>query len=855
MPFFPLTLVPFVALIPAQIAYSKKPEYGVITLALLNALPALYQSTQFGWIYLLAMAVIFFKVWDNWREIALLHIIIFLPFALWPFSYLGGLIYLVMFISALYLGSLKATSLAVPSVLIVLLLSSVWQVPNNAYFPIQLDKYLSDPSLMRSTQFPSFMEFFSQTISIAISNSVNIDALLQVSDMLGTVANNIITLLMEDTALLQLIFWVALFYTSAYLTMIFRGSKGERLVALLIFTIPLFYTGIYFALNMTIPWQMWLFTLVDYAIFYYISSKYDIRFSREVSARHKKTMLGLDFPCQDLSTTSDLRGLKDVANYSDVKAELKAAIQSPLKNPEIAYEYNLKPPKGLLLFGPPGTGKTYIMKAFAKELGYTFCYVKTSDILSPYYGESEKKVSKIFDFARKNAPMILFFDEIDAIGKKRGSSMDDVTPRILNTLLQELDGVVSKEPVIFVAATNVPNLLDKALMRPGRIDKIIYMGLPDKEGRKKLFEYYLGKLKKQDILADDIDTAKLAEITERYSPADIANVVQSAKAVAAEEALKRGAVIPISMYDLREVIKQTKPSTTISQEEDYTKFKMQFERRTKKVDRKPTDDKTLTFADVADMVDVKKALKEAIELPIKHAELVKEFDLKPPNGVLLFGPPGTGKTYIAKAAAGEFGVPMIFLSGADLLKGGLSQAPEILKKAFNRAKDNSPAIIFIDEIETVAPARGGSSNPLMGQLLQEMDGVKNLKNVVIIAATNLPQLLDPALLRPGRFDKIIYVPPPNEEVRAEILSIHLGKFAKQFDLKAIAKMTEGFSAADIKAISDDIKMALLKKDLAGKKQMLSQAELKKIISSRKSSITANLLEVYKQFIQEYGERR
>jgi transitional endoplasmic reticulum ATPase len=224
---------------------------------------------------------------------------------------------------------------------------------------------------------------------------------------------------------------------------------------------------------------------------------------------------------------------------------------------------------------------------------------------------------------------------------------------------------------------------------------------------------------------------------------------------------------------------------------------------------------------------------------------------------LLFGPPGTGKTYIMKAAAGEFKVPIIFLSGAELLKKGYYEAAIVLKEAFNRAKDNAPSIIFIDEIETVAPARTGASNPLMGQLLQEMDGIKDLKNVIVVGATNLPQTLDPALLRPGRFDRIIYIPPPSKEVRKEVFKIHLGKFAPSFDLDYLASITDGYSSADIKSLCEEIKLRLLQLSMqkAGKIKTLSNEEIMNLIKNRKPSITKDLLLIYERFIKEYGERK
>ncbi len=851
MPFFPLVVVPFAALLPAWLAYAKKPEFGVLLLAWMNLLPAMYQSTVFGYIYLLALSIIMFKVWDNWLEIALLHIIIFLPFGVSVFYYLGGLVYLVMFISALYLGSFKSASLAVPSVLIVLLLSTMWQVPNSAYFPLRLDLYTFHESLLRP-DVPSLAGFFNRAIPQALNNMFDVNNLMEFSSVAGMVVNNIVVNLLEDGGLIQAIFWTALLYFAAFYTGMVKGARGELEASLALLTVPLFYYGMYAMMGLPFPIGMAVYTLVDIGIFY-LMNRQGVRFSREMEERHKRELKDFGiFGAEDLSVESNVRGLEDVADYEDVKKELIMAIKTPIEKPEIAYEYGLKPPKGILLFGPPGTGKTYLMRALAKELRYPFLYIRTSDLLSPYYGESEKNVSKIFDLARKKAPIILFFDEIDAIAKTRQSGgLDEITPRVLNTLLQELDGVVSKKPIIFVAATNVPELIDKALLRPGRIDKIIYMGLPDEKGRELIFRYYLKKLP----TAKDIDYKKLAEMTERFSPADIANVVTEAKRKAAENALLKGTIEPVTMEDVVEVIKNTKPSTSESQLEDYEKFKMEFERRSIKVERKPEEEQVITFKDVADLEDVKKALKEAIELPMKHKELLKKFHIKPPNGVLLFGPPGTGKTYVAKAAAGEFGIPMIFLSGADLLKEGYVRAPEILKKAFNRAKDNSPAIIFIDEIETVAPAREGTSNPLMGQLLQEMDGVKSLKDVVVIGATNLPQLLDPALLRPGRFDKIIYVPPPDEDVRKAIFKIHLGKFASLFDLDYLAEKTDGFSGADITGICEELKLKLMNKAMEGKPVKLNQAEIDEILAGRRSSITPDLLEVYHRFMQEYGERK
>ncbi|RME79392.1 MAG: AAA family ATPase [Methanobacteriota archaeon] len=848
LPFFPIYTVFLFAFIPAYITYTSKPEYGIVLLAFMNLFTSMYQSTIFGYVYLLAFSIILFKVWTAWKEIAFLHIVIFLPFAAFPFSLLGGFFYLIMLLASLHLGSHRSFLLSMPAIALVLLLSSLWGVPNDAYLPLHLNIYQPIQELQRAT-FPSLLDFFSIAIPTAFYNMFNFGNALGFSKALSIVSSNLTMILFNDGGILQLVFWAFLLYAVAFITGMSRSKDLELKSGLLLFAVPLVYFFIYSLLSLRFPWEIAIYSVASYGIFYYLERE-GFTFSRErIERAERRSSVFSSLGLQDLSSTASVSGLDDVAGYDDVKDELLQAIKIPLEKPELAYTYGLKPPKGILLFGPPGTGKSYLMKAFAKELKYPLLYIKTSDILSPYYGESEKKISEIFKIARKKAPVILFFDEIDAIGKKRGaSSMDDVTPRILNTLLQELDGVAAKEPIIFVAATNVPNLLDKALLRPGRIDKVIYMGVPDKEDRKEIFAYYL-----KDLPTQDIDLDKLAKESERYTPADIANVVMEAKREAAKRMARTGKVAPITGEDIMRLLKTTKPSTGISQLEMYKRFKLDFERRSGAVSKKP-EKKAVTFDDVADMEDVKAILKEAIELPLLHSEEIEEFEVQPPKGLLLFGPPGTGKTYIVKAAAGTFNIPFIFLSGAELLKKGYGGAAEVLKEAFNRAKDNAPAIIFIDELETVAPARTGGANPLMGQLLQELDGVKDLKNVLVIGATNLPQSLDPALLRPGRFDKIVYVPQPNKEVREEMFKLHLGKFSSVFNIEELASMTEGFSAADIKAITDELKLALLQMKISGKGRDINKI-LSAVMEGRKPSITQSMLTTYKRFMEEYGERK
>jgi SpoVK/Ycf46/Vps4 family AAA+-type ATPase len=473
--------------------------------------------------------------------------------------------------------------------------------------------------------------------------------------------------------------------------------------------------------------------------------------------------------------------------------------------------------------------------------------------LSEWYGESEKNLSEVFAIARKSAPFLLFFDEIDSIGKKRDSyTSDDVAPRVMSVLLQELDGFASnpKKPVIFVGATNLPDQLDPALMRPGRFDKIIYMHLPDKEARKAIFKVNLKKLPS----SDDIDFDRLAAITERYSGADIKNIVTEASRLAAREAMTAQAVVQISMAHLTSMIKRVKPSNSIDSLENYERFRMDFERRSDAEEKKP-DEKGVRWEDVAGLAEVRRVLLEAIEIPLLHADLMKEMDVKPAKGLLLFGPPGCGKTMIVKAAANELNANFLTISGSELMKSRDKAPSTYVKEVFNRARESSPALIFIDEIEALAPNREQYRGGILTELLQELDGVKELKNVMIVGATNKPFALDGAILRPGRFDKILYIPPPDAPARKQVFSLGLAKFLKNVNLDRLAAATEGYSGADITSICQEVKMELVRQKLKGKPIEVTTAAVLDVVGTRRPSVTKKDLAEYVSFSQEYGERK
>ena len=505
-----------------------------------------------------------------------------------------------------------------------------------------------------------------------------------------------------------------------------------------------------------------------------------------------------------------------IGGYDDVKREIREYIELPLKHRDLAKKYGLRLPKGILLFGPPGCGKSLMMRALANEAKINFIYVNVSDIMSKWYGESESRLRELFANARKNAPCILFFDEIDTIGVKRESHTgDSVTPRLLSLMLSEIDGLQSEEGVIIVGSTNVPHLLDKALLRAGRFDKLIYIGVPDKKSRKEIFQIHC----KGKPIAEDVDFDKLAEMTERFTGADIANVCQEVARLAAVEALETGTERKITSQDFIKVIKRYKPSVTLQMLDEYEKFRMDYERKFRGPEIPEDDTEKITLDDIGGYYQVKKELYELLEIQLKYSNLMEQMKIPPIRGILLYGPPGVGKTMMAKALAKTLNVKLIMLSGAEILYKGYEGAVNAVKEVFNRARENKPAILLLDELDAIAPRRENlksETSKVVNQLLTEMDGIRSLKEVVVIGTTNRIEDIDPALKRPGRFDRIIYMPLPNKEEREDILQKYIGKEeCKEVHCDKIAEMSEGYSGADLAAIAREAKLKVLREIIKG----------------------------------------
>ncbi len=848
-PFYPIYVVPVIALIAAVIAY-RLPPVGLIVGFFLALFAVIYQSAVFGWIYLVLLSLIMFEAFSNWRIISVLVILILAPFALSGLPFIGWVTILGMALSALHFGSKKSILVSLPSVFAILLLSSVWLTDNSAYLPLDLDLYKPGAAALQIEKSPVAIMGVVPEIVKSLGTFLSPNNLSTIWTSFGWFFSNAMTLATGDSLILQLISWGIALYLLGYLPgMLKKRAQSISALALLIVIVGNYAIGLIYGTLMRYEFMGGIiFSIIVLVIMEHVGWN----ISRESQIQRSDRMKSYGkFGMSDMSLGKGEKSMDDVGGYEDVKRELRDAIMLPLERKEIAYTYGIKPPAGILLFGPPGTGKTMLMRALAKELKYNFIEVKCSQILSQWYGESEKNVAEIFDNARKNSPTVLFFDEIDSLAKRRSDSAHDtVGPRVLSELLQQIDGAnKAKGTVMVVGATNLPNEIDPALLRPGRLDKIIYMNLPNETARRKIFEVHLKGLPIQDL-----DFEKLVKKTNRFSGADINNVVVEAKRLAAKEASTSGKIVPISMDYIMRIINNVKPSTGISQLETYEKFRLDYERRTGS-EVKLTKKKEVSWEEVAGLDDVKDALLESIQLPLLHEKEMEQYGVKPSKGILLFGPPGTGKTLIVKAAASELDASFQNLSAADVMKKGYGQAVTIIKETFNRARENTPALIFVDEIETFAPARGMGSNEIIGQFLTEMDGVTGSKGVVVIAATNRPNMMDPAIMRPGRFDKIFYIPPPDVHGRKEIFRIHLGRFADDVNLDVLAAKTPGFSGADIASICQSVKMKALKKKIKGNEEKISNDMIVEVIKTRKPSITESLVREYDKFLKQYGERK
>ncbi|MCX8163493.1 MAG: CDC48 family AAA ATPase [Candidatus Micrarchaeota archaeon] len=520
-------------------------------------------------------------------------------------------------------------------------------------------------------------------------------------------------------------------------------------------------------------------------------------------------------------TYEDIGGLKEEVQ------KIREMVELPMRHPELFDRLRIEPPKGVLIYGPPGTGKTLLAKAVASESDAHFIHIAGPELVSKYVGESEEKLRQIFKEAEENSPSIIFMDELDAIAPKREEATGEVERRIVSQLLTLMDGLKKRGKVIVIGATNRPNSIDPALRRPGRFDREIEIGVPDRKAREEILQIHTREM---PIDEKDNENGKLikelAAVTHGYTGADIQLLAKEA----AMKALRRF----LPSLDLeKDISPEMLEKIKVTREDFYSALReIQPSALREIFFEKPT----VKWDDIGGLDHIKKELKEAVELPIKHPELFQKFGIRPLKGILLVGLPGTGKTLFAKAVANESEANFISIKGPEILSKWVGESEKTLRELFRKARMSAPCIIFIDEIDAIASIRTGSESEgskveerIVDTLLTELDGLKELKNVVLIAATNRPDILDPALLRAGRFDKMIELPIPDLETRRKIFAVHTRKMPldSSVDLDRLASITEGFSGADIENLCREAGMEAIRKLFDQNSKL--QVELSKLV--------------------------
>ena len=502
---------------------------------------------------------------------------------------------------------------------------------------------------------------------------------------------------------------------------------------------------------------------------------------------------------------------EDIGGLKNEVQKVREMIELPLRHPEIFDRIGIEAPKGVLLHGPPGTGKTLLAKAVANETNANFYSISGPEIMSKFYGESEERLREVFKEAEENAPSIIFIDEIDSIAPKREEVSGDVEKRVVSQLLTLMDGIQSRGKLVVIGATNRPNAIDPALRRPGRFDREIDIGIPDEQGRLDILLIHTRGMP----LTEDVNLESIAKVTHGFVGADLEALskeaaMRSLRRILPEINLEQPKIpaeilnkIKITKQDFDEALRDIQPSAL----------------REVLVQRP-----NMGWDDIGGLQQVKEELAEAIEWPLKHANLFAEANVEPPKGILLYGPPGTGKTMIAKAVAATSEANFISIKGPELISKWVGESEKGVREVFRKARQAAPCVIFFDELDAIAPRRGGSEGDshvterVISQMLTELDGLEDLKGVVVIGATNRPDIIDEALLRPGRFDRILEVPVPDKETRKHIFQIHTKKKPLESDVNIdkLMEMTEGMIGADIAALVNAAAMTAIKEHVRQK---------------------------------------
>ena len=538
----------------------------------------------------------------------------------------------------------------------------------------------------------------------------------------------------------------------------------------------------------------------------------------------------------------------DVGGIEDTIQQLREMVELPLRYPELFTRLGVDPPKGVLLHGPPGTGKTRLAQAVANESDAEFFTINGPEIMGSGYGDSEKALREVFEQASKSAPAIVFIDEIDSIAPKRDRVSGEAEKRIVAQLLTLMDGLEARSNLVVIAATNRPEAIDEALRRPGRFDREIVIGVPDESGRREILSIHTRGMP----LGDKVDLKELARVTHGFVGADLAALAREA----AIDAVRR--IMPKLDLEERTVPPEVLEELYVSREDFMDALKRVQPSAMREV---MVQVPNVGWGDIGGVDDAIDALKEGIELPLKNADAFERLGIRPAKGFLLYGPPGTGKTLLAKAVAKEAEANFISMKSSDLLSKWYGESEQQIARMFRRARSVAPCVVFIDEIDSLVPARGsGQGEPqvtgrVVNTILAEMDGLEDLRSVVVIGATNRPTLVDPALLRPGRFDELVYVGTPDAAGRERILGIHTGNMPLSGDvsLAEIAKETNRFTGADLEDVVRRAGLNALRR-AGGDVQNVTKADFEEALKDSRATVTEKMEAEYRKMRGELKKR-
>jgi len=531
----------------------------------------------------------------------------------------------------------------------------------------------------------------------------------------------------------------------------------------------------------------------------------------------------------------------DIGGLGNTVDQVREMVELPLRHPELFQRLGIDPPKGVLLYGPPGTGKTLLARAVANETEAQFFHIAGPEIMGRHYGESEQRLRQVFQEAQQNAPAIIFIDEIDSIAPKREEVTGEVERRIVAQLLTLMDGLEPRQNIVVIGATNRREAIDEALRRPGRFDREIVIGVPDEPGRREVLTIHTRGMP----LAEDVDLDEIARTTYGFVGADPSALAREA----AMDCLRR--ILPD--INLREGI----PADVL---EKLRVTRQDFQNALKRIQPSALREimiqvPNVTWDDIGGIEEARTRLREGVELPLKSPESFRRLGIRPAKGFLLFGPPGTGKTLLAKAVAREAQANFVATKSSDLLSKWYGESEQQVSRLFARARQVAPTVIFIDEIDSLAPVRGGGlgepavTERVVNTILAEMDGLEELQGVVVMAATNRPNLIDPALLRPGRFDELIYVPVPDAQGRRHILGIHT-KFmplGPDVDLDVVAERTSRFTGADLEDLTRRAGLLALRESL--EVQTVTMAQFEQALRETRPSVTPEMEREYEDMLR------